>query len=154
MEVEDISMLRWTGPTLDVRSYEAGQDKQLKNKGTTKMGGIAKNVQERRLKWYPWACDEMRGAECRNDDDGNESREEKEERNARRWLDRVMDDYEGEGREERLREDGWTERGIIMREKEERNARRWLDRVLDDIKEKGLLTDEVIDRATSYIDPT
>ena len=37
--------------------------------------------------------------------------------------------------------------------------RRWLDKVKDDIKEKGLSSDDVFDRATwrrvsSYIDPT
>ena len=40
-----------------------------------------------------------------------------------------------------------------------RPKRRWLDKVKDDIKEKGLSTDDVYDRATwrrmsSYIDPT
>ena len=40
-----------------------------------------------------------------------------------------------------------------------RPNRRWLDKVKDDIKEKGLSTDDVYDRATwrpmsSYIDPT
>ena len=45
------------------------------------------------------------------------------------------------------------------RRKRGRHKRRWLDKVKDDIKEKGLLVDEVYDRATwrrmsSYIDPT
>ena len=44
------------------------------------------------------------------------------------------------------------------RRKRGRPKRRWLDKVKDDIKEKGLLADEVYERATwrrmsSYIDP-
>ena len=40
-----------------------------------------------------------------------------------------------------------------------RPKRRWLDKVQDDIREKGLSSDDVCDRATSrhmssYIDPT
>ena len=31
-------------------------------RGTTKVGEIAKNGQERRLKWYVLVCDEKRGA--------------------------------------------------------------------------------------------
>ena len=39
--------------TMDVRSYEAGQHKKLKNKGVKASGGkIAKQVQESRLKGY------------------------------------------------------------------------------------------------------
>ena len=38
--------------TMDVRSYEAGQDKKLKNKEDNDSGGIAKKVQDKRLKWY------------------------------------------------------------------------------------------------------
>ena len=36
------------------RSYEAGQNKKLKNKGTTKVGGggTAKKDQDRMLRWY------------------------------------------------------------------------------------------------------
>ena len=37
---------------MDVQSYKAGQDKKWNNKGTTKVGEIAKKVQERRFKWY------------------------------------------------------------------------------------------------------
>ena len=45
------------------------------------------------------------------------------------------------------------------RRKRGRPKRRWLDKVKDDIKEKGLSSDDVYDRATwrrmtSYIDPT
>ena len=39
--------------TVDVRSYEAGQDRKRKNKyGDNEVGQIAKEVQERRLKRY------------------------------------------------------------------------------------------------------
>ena len=54
---------------------------------------------------------------------------------------------EGDGNEST--EDTVRKRGIPKR--------RWLDKVKDDIKEKGLLADEVYDRATwrrIYIDPT
>ena len=36
--------------SMDVRSYEAGHDKNERIRGTTKLGEIAKKVQERRLK--------------------------------------------------------------------------------------------------------
>ena len=54
LEVEETVNAR-----MDVRSYEAGQDKKLMNKGDNEMkvGDIAKIVQERRLQWYG-ACDE------------------------------------------------------------------------------------------------
>ena len=38
--------------TMDVRSYEGGQDKKWKNNGDNESGGTAKKVQEGRLKWY------------------------------------------------------------------------------------------------------
>ena len=38
---------------MGVQSYEAGQDKKLKNKRDNESGGSHTNkVQERRLKWY------------------------------------------------------------------------------------------------------
>ena len=48
---------------------------------------------------------------------------------------------------------------VRRRRKKGRSKRRWLDKVKDDIKEKGLLGEEVYDRATwrrksSYIDNT
>ena len=43
---------------------------------TTKVGEIAKKVQERRLKW---ACDAKKRAPCRKEGDGNESTREKED---------------------------------------------------------------------------
>ena len=49
---------------------------------TTKVGEIAKKVQERSLKWHTWACGEKRGALLRMEDDENGSTQEKDERNA------------------------------------------------------------------------
>ena len=46
------------------------------------MGEIAKNVQERKLKLYGWACDEKRGILRRKEGHGYESRKEKEDRKA------------------------------------------------------------------------
>ena len=48
---------------------------------------------------------------------------------------------------------------VQRRRKRGRHKRRWLDKVKDDIKEKGLLANDVYDRATwrrmsSYIDST
>ena len=67
---------------MDVRRYEAGQDKKWKTKGDNKSG-------ENRSKESPgnevevaWACDEKRGALRRKEGDGNESTREKEERKA------------------------------------------------------------------------
>ena len=37
---------------MDVRSYEGGQNKKLKNKRVNEMGGNHKNVKERMMKWY------------------------------------------------------------------------------------------------------
>ena len=63
---------------MDVRSYEAGQDKKSKNKEDNESGGIrpGKEVD------VVWACDENRGALRRKEGDGNESTMEKEEMNA------------------------------------------------------------------------
>ena len=49
---EEIGGRRHGNTTMDVRSYEAGQDKKRNNNGTTKVWEIAKKVQERRLKWH------------------------------------------------------------------------------------------------------
>ena len=57
------------------------------------------------------------------------------------------------------RKEGDGKESTREKRKRGRPKRRWLDKVKDDIKEKGLSTDDVYDRATwrrmsSYIDPT
>ena len=71
------------------RMYEAGQDKKLKNKWATKVGEIAKILQEIRLRLY-----------------GHHVMRRDELYVGRRVM--VMK-YRGERREEDFRDDGWTE---------------------------------------------
>ena len=73
---------------MDVRSYEAGQDKKWKNKRHNKSGGNRKENPGKEVEVVR-ACDEKRGALRRKEGDGNESIGETEERKG-------------------LREDGWT----------------------------------------------
>ena len=47
--------------TMDVRSYEAGQYKKLKNKGDNQSGEIAKEIQRNEVE-VVWASDEKRRA--------------------------------------------------------------------------------------------
>ena len=47
--------------------------------GTTKVGEIAKKVQERRLKWYGHVMRKRR-AQCRKEGIGNDGTEEREDR--------------------------------------------------------------------------
>ena len=65
--------------TMDVRSYEAGQDKKLKNKKDNESGGNHKESPRKEVE-VVWACDEKRGTLRRKEGDGNESTGEKEER--------------------------------------------------------------------------
>ena len=71
---------RHENATMDVRSYEAGQNKKLKDKGTTQVGGNHKESQGKEVE-VVWACDEKRGTLCRKESGGNESTRVKEERN-------------------------------------------------------------------------
>ena len=64
---------------MDVRSYEAGQDKKLKNKKDNESGGNHKESPRKEVE-VVWACDEKRGTLRRKEGDGNESTGEKEER--------------------------------------------------------------------------
>ena len=114
LEVAEMRMLRWMcGVTkLDKIRYD-------RIRGTSKVGGITKKVQERRLKWY-----------------GHVMRKEEHYVGRRAMVMKVQG-----------------------RRKRRRPNKRWLGRVKDDIKEKGLLADDVYDRATWrrmswYIDPT
>ena len=63
--------------TMDVRSYEAGQDQKWKNKRDNESGG---NHKESTGKKVEVACDANRGTLRRKEGDGNESTGEKEER--------------------------------------------------------------------------
>ena len=73
---------------MDVRSYEAGQDQKLKNKRDNESGGNHKESTGKKVEVVR-ACDAKRGTLRRKEGNGNES-------------------TGGEGREEDLREDGWT----------------------------------------------
>ena len=55
-------------------------------RGTTKVGEIAKNVQERKLKLYGCACDEKIGTLRRKEGHGYESRKKKEDRKAKKKM--------------------------------------------------------------------
>ena len=74
---------------MDVRSYEAGQDQKRKNKRDNESGGNHQESTGKKVE-VVWTCDEKRGTLGRKEGDGNEI-------------------TGGEGREEDLREDGWTE---------------------------------------------
>ncbi len=64
---------------MDVRIFEAGQDKKWKNKKDNESGGNHKESPGKDAE-VVWACDEKRGALRRKEGDGNESTGEKEER--------------------------------------------------------------------------
>ena len=70
--------------TMNVRSYEVGHDKQLKNtrnieSGEIESGGNRKASKGKEVEEV-WACDDKRGALGRKEGDGNESTREREER--------------------------------------------------------------------------
>ena len=67
-----IGVRRNENATMNVRSYEVGHDKQLKNTRNIESGEIAKQVKEKRLKWY--------GHVMTREVHWNESTREKEER--------------------------------------------------------------------------
>ena len=64
---------------MDVRSYEAGQDKKRKKKWDNESGGNHKENPGKKVEVI-WACEEKRGIRRRKEGDGNESTGEKEER--------------------------------------------------------------------------
>ena len=64
---------------MDVRSYEAGQDKKGKNKGDNDSGGNSKETPGKEVEVLR-ACDEKRGVLCRKEGARNESTREKEDR--------------------------------------------------------------------------
>ena len=65
--------------TMDVRSYEAGQDQTRKNMRDNGSGGNHKESTGNKVE-VVWACDAKRGTLRRNEGDGNGSTREKEER--------------------------------------------------------------------------
>ena len=65
--------------TMDVRSYEAGQDKKWKNTKDNQSDGNHKESPGKEVE-VVWACDEKRETPRRKEGDGNESTGEKEER--------------------------------------------------------------------------
>ena len=75
---KEIGCRRNENATMDVRSYEAGQDKKWKNKRDNESGGNHKESPGKKVE-VVWACDEKRGRLCRKEGDGNESTWEKEE---------------------------------------------------------------------------
>ena len=77
---KEIGGRRNENATMDVRSYEAGQDQKLKNKRDNESGGNHKEITGKKVE-VVWACEEkIRGILCRKEGDGNESTGEKEER--------------------------------------------------------------------------
>ena len=64
---------------MNVRSYEAGQNKKWKHKRDNESGGIHKESQGKEVE-VVWPCDEKRGTLRRKEGNGYESTGEKEER--------------------------------------------------------------------------
>ena len=77
LEVAEMRMLRWM---CGVTKQDKIRKKRIR--GTTKVGEIAKKVQERKEVEVVWVYDEKRGALRGKEGDGNEITREKEERKA------------------------------------------------------------------------
>ena len=75
---KEIGGRRNENATMDVRSYEAGQDTKLKNKKDNESGGNHKESPGKEVE-VVWACNEKRETLHRKEGDGNESTGEKEE---------------------------------------------------------------------------
>ena len=76
---KEIGGRRNENATMDVRSYEAGQDQKWKNKRDYESGGNHKESTGKKVE-VAWACDAKRGTLRRKEGDGNESTGEKEDR--------------------------------------------------------------------------
>ena len=76
---KEIGGRRNENSTMEVRSYEAGQDKKLKHNGYKESGGNRKESPRKEVE-VVWACDEKIGALGRKEGNRNESTGEKEER--------------------------------------------------------------------------
>ena len=75
---KEIGGCRNENATMDVRSYEAGQDQKCKNEKDNESGGNHKESTGKKVE-VVWACDVKRGTLRRQEGDGNESTGEKEE---------------------------------------------------------------------------
>ena len=64
-----------------MRSYEAGQDKKLKNMGDNESGENPNESPGKTVE-VMWGCDEKRGTLRRKEGDGSETKREKDDRKA------------------------------------------------------------------------
>ena len=76
---KEIGGYRNENATMDVRSYEAGQDQKWKNKRDNESGGNHKESTGKKVE-VVWACYSKRGTLRRKDGNGDESTGEKEEK--------------------------------------------------------------------------
>ena len=76
---QEIGGRRNENATMDVWSYEAGEDQKLKNNRDNESGGNHKESTGNKVE-VVWVCDAKRGILRRKEGDGNESTGEKEER--------------------------------------------------------------------------
>ena len=92
---KEIGGRRNENATMDMRSYEAGQIRNERISGTTKVGENTKKVQGRRLKWYGLQIEEhyvgRRAMETKVQG------RRKRGRLKRRWLDKVNYDIKEKG---------------------------------------------------------
>ena len=77
---KEIGGRRNANATMDVWSYEAGQENKLINRGGYNACGGHRNERPGKEVEVVWACDEKRGALRRKEGDGNESTREKDMR--------------------------------------------------------------------------
>ena len=70
LDISEIEGRRNENAMMDVRSYEAGQDKKWKNKGDNESGRNRKESPGKEVE-VVWASNEKRGALCRKEGDGN-----------------------------------------------------------------------------------
>ena len=85
--------------TMDVRSYETGQEQKRKNKRDNESGRNHKESTGKKVE-VVWGCNEKRGTLRMKKGVSNESTGEKEEKRGRpkrRWLHKVKDDIKEKG---------------------------------------------------------
>ena len=91
-EVAEMRMLRWM---CGVTKLEKIRNERIR--GTTKVGGITKKVQERRLKWYGHVMRREEHYVGRRAMEMKVQGRRKRGRPKRRWLDKVKDDIKEKG---------------------------------------------------------